>query len=183
MIANRPTDHARPGRADRSNRACLPARAGQHALVTGRSSDSQAWRTACLLGSVRPRANGPNGSMQPSFVSTGPRGQSPKGLDEDAWTQRRGRPGITPEFPVCRRKAAAILRPPETLVECRDQNDLVKNAIARPPFPQSLTAAVDGWKAVAIAPVIDGSTLRIVRRATTHPSREEEPSVLARNAP
>lgn len=72
LIANRPTDHARPGRASRSNRACLPARAGQHAHVTGRSSDSQARRAACLLGSVRPKAKEPNGSMQPSFVSRKP---------------------------------------------------------------------------------------------------------------
>ena len=110
-------------------------------------------------------------------------GQSPKGLDEDAWTQRRGRPGITPEFPVCRRKAAAFLRPPATLEECKDRDDLVKNAAASRHCPQGFTNSIAVCEAVAIVPVNDGSTLPLVRPATAHPSRAEQPSSLARNAP
>jgi hypothetical protein len=83
----------------------------RHALLmnAGRSSDSQAQPTACLLASrtASPfRSQWPDNS-RPLFP-----------VWEFAWIQRRGRPGIAPEFPVCRSFTAANDRPPDSMAEC-----------------------------------------------------------------
>jgi len=69
-------------------------------------------------------ALGDNGSNA-TALSSKP-GNSPG--SKIARTQRRGRPGITPEFPVCRRKAAAFSRPPASLAECTDRAEAVNRA-------------------------------------------------------
>ena len=86
-------------------------------------------------------------------------------------------------FPVCRRKAAAILRPPATLVECTDRVDLVKEMIRRRDYRQGFPTVKTRWKDVTVVPTIDGSTVTLVRVATAQPSRATEPSSLARCAP
>ena len=86
-------------------------------MKAGRSSDSQAQPTACLLAS---RTEIPCGSQWPD--NSRPLFPTWK----VAWIQRRGRPGIAPEFPVCPSIAAANGRPPDSMAESIGRDTLVK---------------------------------------------------------
>jgi len=91
--------------------AIPPSRSGK-LQTSGRSSDSRARAIARLLAAPAtpegmtwrqwPECDRP---LSRTWAFPGPK---------IARTQRRGRPGFAPEFPVCRRKAAAFSRPPES---------------------------------------------------------------------
>ena len=69
--------------------------------------------------------------------------QWPEAADLVAWSQRRGRPGFAPEFPVCRSRERSRGRPPESKAKCRGRAKPVKqiaSSILRPQsFPRSGT--------------------------------------------
>ena len=46
------------------------------------------------------------------------------------WTQRRGRPGITPEFPVCRPEQLPAIGHQQRAEECTGNADSVKHGRA-----------------------------------------------------
>ena len=70
---------------------------------------------------------------------------------EIARTQRRGRPGITPEFPVCRSEAAAAARPPESVAECTDHGDSVNQISCRRPIGMVYQPRAVSWQTLTIA--------------------------------
>ena len=104
--------------------AAPPSRSGEP-MAAGRSSDSQARSAACLLAPAAIR-----------------RGQWPEATDLDAWSQRRGRPGFAPEFPVCRPRERSRSRPPEPKEKCRGRAGAVKQIDATRRRPQGLPRRV-----------------------------------------
>jgi hypothetical protein len=77
--------------------------------TTGRSSDSRVCATAAF--SEMPAGHCPRTSQWLERSRTGSPGRGA------ARIQRRGRPGIAPEFPVCPEKPTGFLGPPATLAE------------------------------------------------------------------
>jgi hypothetical protein len=63
-----------------------------------------------------------------------------------ARTQRRGRPGITPEFPVCRPEQLLAVGHQARVAECTGRADRVKHCRMAPHNRQGLPRLVTEWK-------------------------------------
>jgi hypothetical protein len=72
-------------------------------------------------------------------------------LGEVAQIQRRGRPGIAPEFPVCLPFTAANDGPPDSLAESNDGAATVKLERLRHHNPHTLTRGVTACETLPIA--------------------------------
>lgn len=94
------------------------------------------WR---LVGLLTPRLGRPHAFSPPRRCR---RGQWPEATDLDAWSQRRGRPGFAPEFPVCRPHERSRCRPPEPKAECRGRARAVKQIDGTGRGPQGLPRCV-----------------------------------------
>ena len=103
--------------------SAVPPSRSDEPMTPGRSSDFQTSSAACLL--ARPRR-----IAAPQW---------PEAADLVAWSQRRGRPGFTPEFPVCRPHERSRSQPPESLAECTGEARAVKQIEDPRRRPQGFT--------------------------------------------
>lgn len=95
------------------------------------------WR---LVGLLTPRLGRPHAFSPPRRSAEG---QWPEATDLDAWSQRRGRPGFAPEFPVCRPHERSRDRPPEPTEEYRGRAGAVKQIDGTGHSPQGLPRGVE----------------------------------------
>ena len=66
------------------------------------------------------------------------------------WTQRRGRPGITPEFPVCHPEQLLANGHQARVAECTGSADRVKHRRLAPHNRQGLPRPIVAWKNEAV---------------------------------
>jgi hypothetical protein len=78
----------------------------------------------------------------------GPQWLETAGLD--AWSQRRGRPGITPEFPVCPWKKEFFSGPPDSAAESTGCAGAVKQTGLASHNRQGLPAVGRMWKTLPV---------------------------------
>lgn len=71
-----------------------------------------------------------------------------------ARTQRRGRPGITPEFPVCRPEQLLAVGHQARAAECTGNADRVKHRRLAPYNRQGLPRPSGGWKNQPVATAV-----------------------------
>jgi hypothetical protein len=114
-----------------------------HALLsnTGRSSDSRARPVAAF--SPAGRSGGRQAMAHSQPVSLRRLSVTASGI---ARTQRRGRPGITPEFPVCRPEQLLAVGHQARVAECTGRADRVKHCRMAPHNRQGLPRLITEWK-------------------------------------
>jgi hypothetical protein len=77
-----------------------------------------------------------------------------KPASEIARTQRRGRPGITPEFPVCRPEQLLAAGHQARVAECTGGADCVKQRRIAPSNRQGLPRPIGSWKNRSVGTVL-----------------------------
>ena len=171
----------RPAHAGRARPPAL-ARMPCVLLDAGRSSDSQARTGCCLLATARHPASRDAQAGGNGFSSAGPCPLA-RGRRGAAWSQRRGRPGIAPEFPVCPPHENRVDGPPESEGECNGRAARVNLRGPRRRDPQGRdrggcgVANLDGG---AGAPV---QSVTVARPRAAHRARAVRAAVFAPPAP
>ena len=123
---------------------------------------SRSGRLLTLVGLLTPRLGRLHAFSRPPRKP-----QWREAADLDAWSQRRGRPGFAPEFPVCREKGASFARPPRSVAECSGCAEAVKPRRGRPARPQGLPAGVGGVSNLDGRGSTARRTLPVVRTSPT----------------